>query len=202
MSDNIQHLSQAADNKSEQSEAITLHYPLYDPDEELPVEEDDLIELTGTALVVRVDDTHFRNMEPFSISPFGPVGGLLDFGVVFEAKPLGDGAYRYLFTVEEPPVWTFSIDVLSLQTLDHDDVRPILEQISQSGGHWEWMQHILTIQGYLTEGDKNPPTNIEQLIAELIRILRKIDGTGRFLNLGIAIIDAIRRLLDRLTRYR
>ena len=155
-----------------EAEDLTFHYWLSDLDETARLEDDDdWMDWSFSAEVLRLDSTHFQINEPVSLTFAGQFGPSLDLGVIFEAEPLDDGTYHLLRIIKRRRVWKRQFDC-SYRLHDIDEVRSILSQIEDLGGKWEWTSGTLAIQGLLARGEKDVPTEINGLVAALVTAVK------------------------------
>ena len=154
-------------------EQIELLCNLYDFEEgEQPDEdEEDEWDLTCPAEVVRLGGNRFRVALPVSVTPFGPLGPMLNLGDVIEAVPTGDGSYR-LQQVIRARQWSRTFSGVEQAAVSDPSIRRILDQLTSWGAAWEWCAANITVQvphqGDGTEPDARVTTALNDL-AEAIQ---------------------------------
>ena len=144
-------------------------------------------DLDFAAPVIRLSEDRFRITEPLSLL-LGPHGPRLNLGDIIEVRPLHDGSYRYLRTLESARIWTTIIHLPWLaqrlaeahrqghpsnagRILDHvlreGEVDHVLEQLVEAGGAWEYCVGNLTVQLPRELGETEPPARLRALLDRL-----------------------------------
>lgn len=117
--------------------------------------------------VQSVGSNLFKVAGPVSLTPFGPFGPMLSFGTIIEAKPLRNGAYRYLRSREVPNIWTRVLSCVQPESIQTSEAATLLGRLSTVGCAWEYCAGNLTIQGRSLQLAREPTQEIEGLIAEI-----------------------------------
>lgn len=126
----------------------------------------------ATASVERVGENRFRLLEPCSITPFGSVGPMFDLGTILELWPTADGAWRYVRSVETPPVWSFGFEGVASDPSHEPRLHAALEALIGIGGMWEWSVGVLVVQVPRKAEEGECPAEIRAPVERLARVLR------------------------------
>jgi hypothetical protein len=165
-----------------------------EPDDDIDYEPDDDIDCECPVDVEPLGNQQFRVITPTSLTPFGPLGPMLNRGDVIELTSREDGNFRYVRTVKKSRVWSKRLtgptirlpippsfagssgrsfrDVptgVRVESIKSGEARRILDELVESHTrfNWEWAVGNLTLQFELEPGETEPPQEVIQKVREL-----------------------------------